>query len=236
MIDLYYWTSANAQKIVMFLEETGIDFRIVPLNVTAGEQFSPEFKKVSPNSKIPAIIDHKPAAGGEPITIFESGAILWYLAEKTGQFLFKDWRLRMETLQWLFWQVGGLGPIGGQFVHFRNYAPHPIEYALKRYGDENLRLIGVLDHQLEGKDFIVGDYSIADMACFPWIFAHNRRQQLDFSPFPNLDRWFQAIRDRPATGRAYDWMTKVQGGPVPKDHGGLTPEARKILFGEHALG
>jgi GST-like protein len=231
MIDLYYWTSANAQKILLFLEELSLPFNIVPVNVGAGEQYLPEFVKVSPNSKIPVIVDHEPEGGGDPIVIFESGAILLYLAEKTGHFLATDTRTRFATLQWLFWQVGGLGPIGGQAVHFRNFAPEPIEYALKRYGNENLRLIGVLDRQLQDRDFIVGEYSIADMACYPWIVAHDRRKQLDFEPFPNLTRWFESIRARPATERAYEWPTRILGGPLPKGQADLTPEQRKILFG-----
>jgi GST-like protein len=235
MIDLYYWTSANAQKVAMFLEETGTDYRVVPLNVSEGEQYSPEFVKIAPNSKIPVIVDHDPVDGGEPIRVFESGAILLYLAEKTGRFLPQDLRSRIEILQWLFWQVGGLGPIGGQAVHFRNYAPYPIEYALKRYGNENDRLLGVLNGQLAGRPFILGEYSIADMACFPWVYSHNRRQQIDFSPLPELKRWFDSINDRPATERAYALMMKVAGGYVVKNQGDMTVEARRILFGEHAV-
>jgi GSH-dependent disulfide-bond oxidoreductase len=235
VIEIFYWTSANAQKVMMFLEETGIPFRITPTNVEKGEHYLPAFANRFPNCKIPAIIDHAPRDGGEPIPVFESGAILLYLAEKTGQFLSTDYRQRMIAVEWLFWQVGGLGPIGGQAVHFRNYAPVPIEYAIKRYGDENERLVGVLNTRLEGRDFITGDYSIADMACYPWITSHKRRNQLDLTKYPNVGRWYQSILERPATTRAYEHIARVLDKPLVSNQSQMTVEARRILFGEHAV-
>ena len=235
MIELYYWSSPNVQKIVLFLEEAGLHFRVKPIDVTRGEQYSPEFTATFLNSRIPAIIDRAPEGGGDSIPVFESGAILLYLADKTGLFLSKDIRARTRTLQWLFWQVGGLGPIGGQRVHFRNYAPRPVEYALQRYDAENQRLIGVLDRLLAEQPFIAGSYSIADMACYPWIAAHDRRQQLDFAPFPHLARWFTTIGERPATQRAYAIIAEVLKGPYVSDVSGLSAEARRILFGAHAV-
>ena len=234
MIDIYYWVSANAQKVLIFLEETGLDYNIIPVNVALGEQYSAAFSARFPNSKIPAIVDHDPRGGGAPIEIFESGAILLYLAEKTGLFLSSDERERFDTLQWLFWQVGGLGPIGGKAVHFRNFAPEPVEYALKRYGDENERLLGVLNGRLAGRDFITETYSIADMACYPWIVAHARRDQIDFGSYPDLLRWYEAIRSRPATVRAYAQIEKVLGGPLPKGITDISPEQRQVLLGQAA--
>ena len=235
MIDLYYWTSPNVHKITMFLEETGLPFHIIPIDVTHGEQYEASFTSLSPNNRIPVIVDRDPAGGGEPITIFESGAILLYLAEKAGELLAHDIRVRMATLQWLFWQIGGLGPMGGQCVHFRNYAPRRIEYALQRYGAENDRLIGVLDRHLQAREYIAEDYSIADIACYPWIFAHDRRQQIDFAPFPNVHRWYKAIADRSATRRAYAWVATVTTGPNVTAQQDLSVEARRILFGAHAV-
>jgi GST-like protein len=236
MIDVYYWTSPNVHKIMMFLEETGLEFKVQPIDVTLGEQYGAGFTKISPNSRLPAIVDHDPSGGGGPIPVFESGAILLYLAEKTCAFLSHDQRVRIQTLQWLFWQVGGLGPAGGQCVHFRNYAPQPIDYALQRFGNENLRLVSVLNRHLQSRDFIAGSYSIADMACYPWIFAHRRRDQLDLTPFPDLARWFDAIADRAGTQRAYGWVQKVLGdGTYSAGKTDLTVEARRILFGAHAV-
>lgn len=235
MIELFYWTSANAQKVLIFLEETGVEFRLTPLNVGKGEQYVPDFMKISPNSRLPTIIDHAPLISDEPVAIFESGAILLYLAEKYGSHLSADPLVRLETLQWLIWQVAGLGPIGGQVVHFRNYAPEPIDYALKRYGTEHDRLLAVLDRRLQGREFIAGGYSIADMACFPWIFAHARRDQIDLDAMPDLKRWFLAIRERPAVQRAYQTMFDFTGGPVVKNHGMMSEDERRILFGAHAV-
>lgn len=236
MIELFYYFSGNVNKVSMYLEEAGLDYTINFVDCGKGEQFSREdVLRVAPNSKVPAIIDHDPIDGGAPISLFESGAILLYLADKTGQFLAKDLRTRNETLQWLFWQMAGLGPIGGQLVHFRNFAPEKNEYALQRYGAETERLIGVLDKRLEGREFMIGDYSIADIACYPWIVAHDRRKQLDFTPFPNVKRWFDAIAARPGTQRAYARMAEVTTGPLPKSNDDLSDETRRIMFGAHAV-
>lgn len=235
MIDVHYWTTPNGHKVTIFLEEAGLPYKILPVNIGKGEQFQQSFLEISPNNRIPAIVDLAPADGGAPVPAFESGAILIYLAEKVGAHLSADPIERLETLQWLFWQVGGLGPMGGQVVHFRNYAPEPIDYALKRYGAENDRLLAVLDRRLQGREFIAGGYSIADMACFPWIFAHARRDQIDLDALPDLKRWFLAIRDRPAVQRAYETMATFTGEPVVKNHGMMDEEARRILFGAHAV-
>lgn len=204
MIDLYYWSTPNGHKITLFLEEAGLPYAIHPINIGTGEQFRSDFLRIAPNNRIPAIVDHDPTDGGAPISIFESGAILLYLAEKTGSFLSTDIRVRTETLQWLFWQMGGLGPMAGQNHHFGTFAPVKIEYAIDRYVKETARLYGVLDRRLENRDFIAGNaYSIADMACYPWIVPHERQRQ-DLNDFPNLKRWFDSIAQRDATRRAYD--------------------------------
>ncbi len=203
MIDLYYWTTPNGHKITLFLEEAGLPYEIKPVNINEGEQFRPEFLEISPNNRIPAIVDHAPADGGKPISIFESGAILQYLAEKTGQFMASDLRGRTETMQWLFWQMGGLGPMAGQNHHFNMFAPEKIEYAIRRYVDETARLYGVMNDRLEDRDYLGGDYSIADMACFPWVVPHKRQGQ-NLDDFPHLKRWFDAIRVRAAVQRAYE--------------------------------
>lgn len=202
MIDLYYWTTPNGHKITLFLEETGLPYTIKPINITQGEQFAPEFLVISPNNRIPAIVDHEPPVGDKPLSVFESGAILLYLAEKTGKFLSTDFKTRHETLEWLFWQMGGLGPMAGQNHHFGNFAPEKIPYAIERYVNETARLYGVLNKRLEGREFIAGDYSIADMACFPWIAAYTR-QQIKLEDFPNVKRWFETIHQRQATQNAY---------------------------------
>lgn len=172
MIDLYYWPTPNGHKITLFLEEAGLPYQIHPVNIGRGDQFKPEFLAIAPNNRMPAIIDHAPKDGGAPISVFESGAILLYLAEKTGLFLSADLRLRVQTLEWLFWQVGGLGPMAGQNHHFSQYAPEKIAYAIERYVKETNRLYGVLNKRLANRPFIVGEYSIADMACYPWIVPH----------------------------------------------------------------
>lgn len=202
MIDLYYWATPNGHKITLFLEESGLPYRIIPVNIGKGEQFAAEFLRIAPNNKIPAIVDHAPADGGEPFAVFESGAILLYLAEMTGRFLPTEPRARMATLQWLFWQMAGLGPMAGQNHHFVQFAPEPIPYAIDRYVQETSRLYGVLNKQLQNREFIAGDYSIADMACYPWIVPHARQRQ-NLSDFPNVQRWFDTITARPATRRAY---------------------------------
>ncbi|MGP1614550.1 MAG: glutathione binding-like protein [Pollutimonas bauzanensis] len=228
MIDLYYWTTPNGHKITLFLEESGLPYKIFPINIGKGEQFQPEFLQIAPNNRIPAIVDHAPADGGEPVSVFESGAILLYLADKTGQFIPGALRDRVQALQWLFWQMGGLGPMAGQNHHFSNYAVEKIPYAVDRYVRETSRLYKVLDHRLAGREFIADEYSIADMACYPWIVPHERQGQ-DLNDFPNVKRWFDAIRARPATIRAYDRAGQINPAPAAHDEA-----ARKILFGQDA--
>ena len=228
MIELYYWPTPNGHKITLFLEEAGVPYEIRPVNIGAGEQFDPAFLKFSPNNRMPAIIDRAPADSGEPVSVFESGAILLYLAEKTDKFLPADVRGRTEVVQWLMWQMGGLGPMAGQNGHFNVYAPEKIEYAINRYVNETNRLYGVLDRRLEGREFIAGDYSIADMAAYPWIVPHEAHKQ-DLAQFPNLKRWFDAIGARPATIRAYE-----KGGEVRSYAAPITDEQRKVLFGQTA--
>ncbi len=228
MIDLYYWTTPNGHKVTLFLEEAGLEYRIVPVNISAGEQFKPEFLRISPNNRIPAIVDHAPTEGDTPVSVFESGAILLYLAEKTGRFIPGDLRGRVEVLQWLFWQMGGLGPMAGQNHHFVQYAPEKIPYAIERYVKETNRLYGVLNKRLADRAFAAGeDYSIADMASYPWIVPHKRQEQ-NLDDFPHLKRWFEAIRARPATVRAYERANEVNTQPT------VSEEAKKVLFGQSA--
>jgi GST-like protein len=227
MIDLYYWPTPNGHKITIFLEEAGLDYQIIPVNIGAGDQFKPDFLRIAPNNRMPAIVDHDPIDGGESISIFESGAILLYLAEKTGQFLSTDLRIRQSVLEWLFWQMGGLGPMAGQNHHFSQYAPDKIPYAIDRYVRETNRLYGVLDRQLEGRNYIAGEYSIADMACYPWIVPHEKQQQT-LTNFPNLKRWFESIQGRSSVIRAYEKGQPFSNNPV------ITEESRKILFGQTA--
>ena len=227
MIDLYYWTTPNGHKITMFLEEAGLPHRIVPINIGKGEQFAPDFLKIAPNNRMPAIVDHQPADGGAPLSLFESGAILLYLADKSGRFIAPNLRGRNETIQWLFWQMGGLGPMAGQNHHFTQYAPEPVPYAIERYVKETARLYAVLNKQLGDREFIAGEYSIADMACYPWIVPHERQRQ-NLDDFPNLKRWFAAIRERPATQRAYALAKEINPAPV------VSEDAKRILFGQDA--
>ena len=209
MIDLYYWTTPNGHKVSLFLEEAGLPYKVHPINIGQGDQFKPDFLKIAPNNRIPAIVDQNPSDGGAPISLFESGAILLYLAEKTGQFIPKDLRGRQEALQWLFWQMGGLGPMAGQNHHFSQFAPEKIPYAIKRYVDETARLYGVLDRRLADRAFVAGeDYSIADMAIYPWIVSHKWQSQR-LEDFPHVQRWFNSIKERPATVRAYELVQKV---------------------------
>ncbi len=228
MIDLYYWTTPNGHKITLFLEETATPYTLHAVNIGKGDQFKPEFLKISPNNRIPAIIDNAPADGGQPISLFESGAILLYLAEKTGRYIPSDLRGRADVLQWLFWQMGGLGPMAGQNHHFATYAPEKLPYAIDRYTRETSRLYGVLNKRLADREFIAGDYSIADMACYPWIVPHEKQGQ-DLNEFPQLKRWFDAIASRPATVRAYAKAAAINTEPTVH-----TEEARKMLFGQDA--
>lgn len=229
MIELYYWTTPNGHKITMFLEEARVAYEIHPVNIGKGQQFTPEFLSISPNNRIPAIIDRAPKDGGAPISVFESGAILLYLAEKTGKFLSADPRRRVATLEWLFWQVAGLGPMAGQNHHFRNYAKEKLPYAIERYEKETNRLYGVLNKRLADRPYLAGEYSIADMACYPWIEPHANQGQ-DLDDFPHLKRWFTAIAARPATIAAYAKAKEVNPRPPPA----MDEETRKILFGQTA--
>ncbi|MFC0711212.1 glutathione S-transferase N-terminal domain-containing protein [Azorhizophilus paspali] len=227
MIDLYYWTTPNGHKITLFLEETGLEYRLRPVNIGKGEQFAPEFLRIAPNNRIPAIVDHAPDDGGEPLALFESGAILEYLADKSGRFLPRETRPRFQVLQWLYWQMGGLGPMAGQNHHFVRYAPEPIPYAIERYVKETTRLYGVLDRQLQGRDYVAGDYSIADMAIYPWAeLWEGQRQRIE--DFPAMAAWLERMAARPAVQRAY-----ALAGQVNADPGALlTAEARRVLFGQ----
>ena len=224
MIDLYYWTTPNGHKITLFLEEAGLEYRIKPVNIGKGEQFAPAFLAISPNNRIPAIVDHAPADGGKPISVFESGAILLYLAGKTGQFIPKDLRGQVQTLEWLMWQMAGLGPMAGQNHHFANYAPEKIPYAIDRYVRETGRLYAVLNKRLADRPFIAGEYSIADIACYPWV--QPERQKQDINAFPHLARWLAQIAARPAVQRAYEFAKTIKK-PVVDDE-----KSRAILYGQ----
>ncbi|MEO0988635.1 MAG: glutathione S-transferase N-terminal domain-containing protein [Cyanobacteria bacterium J06639_14] len=227
MIDLYYWTTPNGHKITIFLEEAEVPYTIHPINIGKGDQFQPDFLKISPNNRIPAIVDQAPADGGTPISIFESGAILQYLAEKTGQFLPTNVRDRFEAMQWLYWQMGGLGPMLGQNHHFSQYAPEKIPYAINRYVKETTRLYSILDKQLADQEYITGVYSIADMAAYPWVVPYEKQGQ-NLADFPNLQRWFQAIKARPAVEQAYAKAKEINTSNT------MSEEAKKILFGQGA--
>jgi GST-like protein len=226
MIDVYYWGTPNGLKIKLFMEETGVSYRIIPVDIGKGEQFDPKFLEISPNNRIPAIVDHEPADGGPPLSLFESGAILLYMADKTGRFIPADLRGRVLTLQWLFWQMANLGPMAGQNGHFTRYAPEKVPYAIDRYTRETNRLYGVLDRQLEGREYIAGDYTIADMASYPWIVQHERHGQ-NLDDFPHLKRWFERIRARPACQRAYEGVKQSYSRT-------LSDEERRNLFGQTA--
>jgi GST-like protein len=227
MIDLYFWTTPNGMKPLLFLEETGLEYRIRPINISKGEQFEPEFLKISPNNRIPAIVDHDPdgqgtaGSAGAPLMQFESGAILLYLAEKTGMLLPEDTAGRAEVMQWLFWQMGGIGPMFGQFLHFADYAPEKLPYAVERYSREAERLLGVLDRRLADREFAAGAYSIADIAIYPWV-----RRILDrFDGFEHVGRWARTIADRPATKRAYAIGAAINTVPT------ITEESKALLLG-----
>ncbi|MGH6645965.1 glutathione binding-like protein [Aquabacterium sp.] len=229
MIDLYYWTTPNGHKITMFLEEAQLPYRIKPVHIGKGEQFAPDFLRIAPNNRIPAIVDHTPRDGSEPLALFESGAILLYLADKVRQFIPEDLRGRNDALQWLFWQMGGLGPMAGQNHHFTQYAPEKLPYAIERYVKETARLYAVLDKRLADREFLAGDYSIADMASYPWIVPHERQQQ-NLADFPHVKRWFEAIKARPATVRAYARAEEVNPSNKPT----VDEASRQHLFGQDA--
>lgn len=228
MIELYYWPTPNGWKVTIFLEEAGLPYQLIPVNINAGEQFKPDFLRISPNNRMPAIVDHAPPGGGDPVSIFESGAILQYLADKTGKFMPGDLRGKYEVLQWVNWQMGGLGPMCGQNHHFSAYAPEKIPYAIDRYVNETNRLYGVLDRRLADRDFIAGDYSIADMMCWPWIVPHERQSQ-KLEDFPNLRRWFETMKARPAVQRGY-----AVGKELRQPIANVSDEAKRILFGQTA--
>lgn len=226
MIDLYYWPTPNGWKISIMLAECGLPYNFIPVNIGSGEQFAPAFLAISPNNRMPAIVDHTPSGGGEPVAVFESGAILLYLAEKTGRFMPTDLHGRYQVLQWLMWQMGGLGPMAGQNGHFLLYAPEKIAYAIDRYGKEVDRLYGVLDKQLAATGtYVAGnDYSIADMAIFPWVRTH-KAQQIDLAKFVHVERWYNALFKRPAVKHGLD-IGKELRAPA------LTENARIALFGQ----
>ena len=225
MYDVYFWTTPNGYKILLFAEEAGISYTIKPINISKGEQFDPAFLKISPNNRIPALVDYAPASGNGPISVFESGAILLYLAEKTGQFIASDLRGRVEVLQWLFWQMGNLGPMAGQNHHFVHYAPEKVPYATDRYLNETNRLYAVLNRRLADRRFVAGDaYTIADMASYPWVLPERQSQNID--DFPNVKRWKADIAARPATIRAYEKGKAVNTAAV------VTKQSMKVLFGQ----
>lgn len=224
MIDFYYWPTPNGWKVSILLEELGIEYRTIPVNIGKGDQFKPEFLAIGPNNRMPAIVDHD--TGGDPQSVFESGAIMIYLAEKTGRFIPTDPSGRIEALEWLFWQTGNQGPMGGQLSHFVNYAPGEHPYSHKRYAGEYERCLGVLERRLEGRRFILGDdYTIADMISWPWVLiAKPLGQALD--PFPHVARWRNEIKARPAVQRGVDLAKDLRRSAPPSD------EERKILFGQ----
>jgi GSH-dependent disulfide-bond oxidoreductase len=224
MIDLYYWPTPNGHKVTILLEEIGLPYTLKPLNIQAGDQFTGAFLRIAPNNRMPALVDHDPIGGGTAISVFESGAMLEYLADKSGKFLSKTPHARYAELQWLHWQMGGVGPMFGQAFHFTTYAPEKIAYAINRYTKEVERLMGVLDDELATKTYVAGDYSIADMAIFPWALIAGRLEQ-DMAQFPHVQRWLDLINARPAVRRAYDEVAKSVPPPPPP-----TEESRKIIF------
>lgn len=225
MIDLYYWPTPNGFKISIMLEEVSLPYKVIPVNIGRGEQFTPEFLAISPNNRMPAIVDHDPPDGGAPISVFESGAILLYLAEKTGKLMPSDLRGRYEVTQWLMWQMAGLGPMSGQLGHFHAYAPEKIPYAIERYRKEVLRLYRVMDTRLADRPFLAGEYSIADVASFPWANGYER-YELSIDELPNLKRWMEAMRARPAVARGL-----AVGSELGKNQT-LDATARQWLFGD----
>ncbi len=225
MLDFYFWPTPNGWKVSIMLEELGLPYNLIPVNIGKGDQFKPDFLKISPNNRMPAIVDHD--VEGEPVSVFESGAILFYLAEKTGKFIPADPLGRKQALEWLFWQTGNQGPMAGQLSHFVNYADGGVEYGKQRYGNEYDRCLGVLERQLSGRDFILGDYSIADILCWPWVLiAKPLGASLD--EFPNVSRWRNTVKERPAVQRGVDL------GKDLRNKGPRTEESRKILFNQTA--
>jgi GST-like protein len=227
MIDLHYWPTPNGWKVSIALEELELPYKLILVNIGRGEQFKPEFLAISPNNRMPAIVDHDPPGGGDPVSVFESGAILIYLAEKTGRLLPQDLRGRKTALEWVMWQMAGLGPMLGQAHHFRQYSAEKIPYAIDRYTDEANRLYGVLDRRLEGREYIVEEYSIADIACWPWIVPHQMQGQ-DLAEFPNLERWYDTMKARPAVKKGFELGMEKRRQ--------MDEEAKKVLFGQRAPG
>ena len=225
MIDFYYWPTPNGWKVSIMLEECGLEYRMLPVNIGKGGQFKPEFLAISPNNRMPAIVDHDEPDGSMPI--FESGAILLHLAEKTGRFAPPDRRGRKEMMEWLFWQVGNLGPMAGQLSHFVNYAQGEHPYSHKRYADEYNRCLGVLDRRLDGREFILGEYSIADMISFPWVLISKPLGQ-PLDEFPHVARWREAVKSRPAVQRGVDLGKELRRSAPP------TEAERAILFNQTA--
>jgi len=223
MIDLYSWPAPNGHKTQILVEELGIPYRLIPINITTGAQHEASYRAINPNGKIPAIVDHAPPDGGAPITVFESGAVMLYLAEKEKRFLPTQLRQRSEVMQWLFWQVGGLGPMMGQAQHFFRYAPEPVPYGIARYQNETKRLLKVLDERLEGRDYVCDTYSIADMACFPWVRIH-KLTGVELDDFPRVQAWYGRMRSRPAVGRAVDLLRESWVDVTKSD------EAKRNLF------
>jgi len=233
LIDLYYWPTPNGWKVSIALEEMKLPYDTKYVNIGRGEQFEPEFLAISPNNRMPAIVDHDPPGGGEPISVFESGAILIYLAEKSGQFLPADVRGRAHVLEWLMWQMGGFGPMLGQNHHFNIYAPEKVPYAIDRYVRETSRLYGVLDKQLADREWICGDYSIADMACWGWVVPHDR-QGIDLDQFENVRRWYDAMKERPGVQLGFSVGLEIRRAMSQSQQGGMDEEAKKVLFSQSA--
>jgi GSH-dependent disulfide-bond oxidoreductase len=224
MIDVHYWPTPNGWKVTIMLEECGLPYKVFPVNIREGEQFKPDFLKIAPNNRMPAIVDHDTGAA-----IFESGAILIYLAEKTGRFLPEAGLARYDVMQWLMWQMGGIGPMSGQANHFRNYAKDKLAYAIDRYSDEVNRLYGVLDRRLKDRAFMAGEYSIADIATYPWVIGHANFGQETLDDFPNMKRWFETIQARPAVAKGYAVMEETRKNRQPMDD-----KTRAIYFGQTA--
>ena len=225
-LDLYYWPTPNGWKVTILLEELGVPYTVKPINIGKGEQFQPDFLRISPNNRMPAIVDHEPADGGGPLSVFESGAILQYIAEKHGRFWPQDVRRKYAVTEWLFWQMGGLGPMAGQAHHFRQYAPEPIAYAVDRYTNEVNRLYGVMNTRLKDREFLAGEYSIADMASWPWVVPYERQGQ-NLEDFPHLKRWFDTLKARPAVERGFAVGKELR-------QPSMSEEAKKVLFGQRA--
>lgn len=226
MINAYFWPTPNGWKLTIALEEMGLDYRVKAVDITKGDQFAAEYLEINPNGKMPTIVDHDPIDGNGPVPVFESGAILWYLAEKSGLFLPQDPRARTEVMAWLFWQSSGMGPMFGQSGHFKFYAPDKIPYAIERYETETLRIYDVLDRRLAGREYICGNVSIADFATWPWVLTY-KAQEIDLGQFPNVRRWYDAMKTREGLRRGY-----VVGRELGKPDGNLSEEAKKVLMSQ----